>query len=63
MTPEQYFNIGLPIVTLLVGIWIGHEGFKGALTQVETDISDIKNWIHPIVPAPTVVATVTPAHA
>ncbi len=67
MTPlpvADYVHIAVPIVTLLIGIWIGHSGFTGALTQIKSDISNIKNTLHVQTPTVTTPAvTVTPAHA
>lgn len=55
MNYTELFNIGLPIITLLVGIWVGHAGFKGAVANIETDINEIKSLLHVQVSAPKVV--------
>ena len=56
----EYFHIGLPIVTLLVGLWVGHIGFSGATAQIESDIAEIKTLLHVQTSTATAIATPKP---
>jgi hypothetical protein len=58
----EFIKLGVAVGLLAIGYIVGRTGLTQSLSDIKTDISNIKNWIKPSVPTqvvtiPTPVAT------
>jgi hypothetical protein len=55
----EFIKLGVAVGLLGIGYMVGRTGLTQSLTDIKTDISNIKNWIKPSVQTPTSPITAT----